>query len=313
MDRKVLEKLKHLFAPVFKFGRWCLKPYIAYLSKHDLKALANFHYRSKHGKNIDWDNPKDLNEKTNWLKFYSDTSMWTELADKYKVRDYVEKKGLGDILVPLYGVWERAEDIDFNALPDEFVLKTNHGSATVMIVPDKSRLDISAARRQINEWLKLEFGRESAEPHYLKIKPLITAEMLLKPSDGRLVDYKIYMADGKVQCICIMSDRVIGGHYNVSVYDEDWNYVPERLGGKHIYDRVPPIPRPASFDRMKQAAEILSVDFPQVRVDFYDIDGKLYFGEMTFSSLGGYTDFLSQEELLRIGNNITLPKKQYID
>ena len=176
-----------------------------------------------------------------------------------------------------------------------------------MIVKDTEELDIVNVRKQLNKWLTLEFGKDTAEPHYLSIRPLIIAEELLKPEFGELVDYKFFMGDGKLLTVLVVSDRVIGKSYRLSTYDENWNYMPQRLAGIHAKDNVKPLPKPETFERMKQTAEILSKDFPQVRVDLYEVNGKLYFGELTFTSQGGYMSYFSESELLRMGQNVTLP------
>lgn len=282
------------------------RKYCAYLRKRNLKKLAGFIYWRTFRKRLNWKNPQNLNEKINWLKFYSDTSLWTQLADKYLVRQYVEKKGLGHTLPQLYGVWENAAAIDFDTLPKQYVLKTNHGCGTNIIVKDAKHVNRKEVVEALNDFLKIKFGRETAEPHYQDIKPLIICEEFLNPKDGVLNDYKLFMADGKLELILVVSDRTKES-YKLSTYDANWNYVPDRLAGIHTQDNVSPIHKPASLDQMVKAAEILSEGFPQVRVDFYDIDGKLYFGEMTFTSQGGYMSYLSKEELLRIGARVTLP------
>lgn len=293
--------------PFVLLRRLFLNKYMKYLQQHDLRSLAGLIYRLNFGHRLNWRSPQNLSEKINWLKFYSDTSKWTELADKYKVREYVASKGLKDILVNLYGVWERAEDIDFSILPKSFVLKTNHACGTVLLVEDKSKIDYKETRDLLNKWLTIKIGLKSAEPHYLGIRPLIIAEQYLKPSIGKLVDYKLYTVSGKTELVMVCSDRKIGVSASISLYDSDWNFCPERLGACHSGDTAVPITKPESFDKMKEYAEILCKDFPFVRMDFYDIDGQIYFGEMTFTPKGGYCSTLSDEESLRIGKQIVLP------
>ena len=176
----------------------------------DPKRLANYYYKHVMGHNINWDNPMDLNEKINWLKFYSDTSIWTELADKYKVRAYVESKGLKDILIPLYGVWEKPENIDFDSLPDSFVLKTNHACGTVMLVEDKSQLNVPEAMNTLRSWLRMRLGIDTVEPHYLGIKPLIMAEKLLKPIGGvkLLIISYLWRMEMSSWCWCVPTGRL---------------------------------------------------------------------------------------------------------
>lgn len=271
--------------------------------------LANFYYKRVMKHNINWQNPQDLNEKINWLKFYSDTEIWTELADKYLVRKYIEDKGFKDILVDLYGVWENPEDIDFDSLPHSFVLKTNHACGTVLIIKDKQQINQEEIKQKLKEWLKLRMGLQTVEPHYLKIKPLIIAEELLEPKNGEIIDYKIFTASGVPELVLVCSDREIGVGCKLSMYDTQWNFTPEKITGIHKKDGVRQIPKPKSFEKMLAISKVLSKGFPQVRVDFYDIDGRLYFGELTFTSQGGYMNYISKEELLRIGRKVILPSK----
>lgn len=283
-----------------------------YLQEHDIQQLAALIYRLNIGCSINWKNPQSLSEKINWMKFNTDTSRWTELADKYKVREYVKSKGLSDILVRLYGVWENADLIDFDTLPKAFVLKTNHACGTVIIVTDKDKVNHNEIRKQLNDWIKIPYGRETAEPHYLKIKPLIIAEEYLKSSNGEgIIDYKLFTVNGKTELVMLCSDRKMGVGASISLYDSNWVFCPDRLGECHSGDNVPPIAKPSNFDEMKKYAEILGRDFPFVRIDFYDIDGRIYFGELTFTPKGGYCSTLTEKESLRIGRQIILPNSIY--
>lgn len=306
MIRKII---KVLFYPLVLLRREYLSKRTARWAEEDPKVLANYLYKKSMGHDIQWDNPQDYNEKINWLKFYSDTTEWTKCADKYLVRSYVEGKGLGHILPKIYGVWSDANDIDFSGLPEKFVLKTNHGCATVLLVKEKLKLNIDEVRIQFNRWLKLQYGKLTAEPHYLSINPRIIAEEYLEPSGGgELVDYKLFMINGKFELALVCSDRKIGVGCKLSMYDKEWNLRPEKLAGAHLADNVTAIPRPETFDEMIRCAEILSSDFPQVRVDFYEVNNRLYFGELTFTSQGGYMNYIAKDELLRLGNKLILPK-----
>ncbi len=279
-----------------------------YLQKHNLRRLAGFIYRQNFGKGLNWKNPQNLSEKINWMKFYSDTSQWTRLADKYLVRKYVEEKGLEKILVKFYGVWNNADEIDFDLLPQSFVIKTNHACGTVLLVNDKSQLDIPEIRKKLNEWLKVVIGIETAEPHYLGIKPLLIAEEYLNAGES-LNDYKLFTVHGETELVMVCSDRVIGKSASIALYDKDWNYRHDLIGECHANDDVTPVSCPKSFEKMKEYARILGKDFPFVRMDFYEVNGKVYFGEMTFTPKGGYCSTLSDKESLRIGKLITLPPK----
>ena len=187
------------------------------------KTLAQHLYKKRLGKRIDWDNPKDLNEKIQWLKFYSDTSEWTRLADKYEVREYVKEKGFGENLVKLYGKWDKAENIDWVSLPDKFVMKVNNGSGDVVVCSDKKKLDINEVSKYFNKMLKRKYGFSTAEPHYLDIPPCIIAEEMLDVSkqpivSSSLIDYKIWCFEGKPECVWACYNRKKGS-VEVATYD----------------------------------------------------------------------------------------------
>lgn len=258
--------------------------------------------------------PHDLNEKINYLKFYGDTSKWPMLSDKYAVRKYIESIGLGDILVKLYGKWDFVEDIDWDALPNRFVMKCNNGSGDVLICKDKSQLDIKATKRYFNKMLHRHFGLASGEPHYALIKPCIIAEELLDSStqpckSSSLVDYKIWCFDGNPHSIWCCYNRK-QYHANVGVYGLDWQYHPEYSVFTHHYQEAKEqLPRPVCLDKMLTIARKLSMEFPEVRVDLYEVNGHVYFGEMTFTSQSGCMDYLSQQYLYETGSLIKLNTK----
>lgn len=260
-------------------------------------------------KRINLDNPKDLNEKINWLKLHSDYQLWSDLADKYKVRDYIKSKGLNDILIPLYGVWNNANEIDFSKLPESFVLKTNHGSGDVEIVRDKESVNFGHIVNKLNKFLQMPYGISSGEPHYLFIKPKIVAEALLIPAENyssSLVDYKIWCFNGKPHHIWACYNRT-KSEVKVETRDLEWNHHPEYSVFNHHYvDGGGRIPKPKNLERMLEIARILSEGFKEVRVDLYNQEGKIYFGEMTFTGNGGYMDFYTNEFLLEMGELIDL-------
>ena len=295
-----------------KFKSMVKLMHYSYLSRHNPQEFADRLYIDATGnKNgINWESPVDLNEKINWMKFYSDTAKWSELADKFAVRKYIEEKGYKQYLVPLLGVWKNADEIDFSKLPDGFVLKTNNGAGTVMVVEDKASINQRKVRAQLNKWLRMSFGLKQAEPHYLRIKPLIIAESLLRDASGissSLVDYKIWCFDGMA-----FGTRVYYNRHcfeaDVEWFDREWNYRPEWSVFTNRYkDGRGKIPKPKNYEKMISFAEDLSKGFPQVRVDLYNIDGQIYFGEMTFSSGGGYMNSYAKEVLLEMGKLTKLP------
>ncbi len=272
----------------------------------DPYAEANRVYRECFGKDIDWNNPKDMMEKIYWLMFNTDTSLWTRCADKYRVREYVENAGLSEMLPKLYGMWERAEDVDFDSLPNQFVLKANNGSGTVEIVRNKSSLDIKKMRRMMKEWLAYTYGYNGAQMFYTKIKPCIIAEELHPTIDNKsLVDYKIWCFNGKPESVWVAYDRKKVGAVKMALFDLDWNPLPQNLKSTphYIYEPNDVIPRPDSLDEMLAACRKLTKPFREVRADFYDVNGKAYFGELTF--LSGY-GFYTKDYYDYLGSKICL-------
>lgn len=305
---RIYKQLRHQLSPLrraYEQLLGCISP----------RKLADLRFRRMYGRPLDWDNPRDINEKINWLKFNSDTSLWTELADKYRVRNYVEKCGLGETLVNLYGKWDRVEDIDWESLPSRFIMKTNNGSGDVLICRDKSTLDTIFWTKEFSKLLKNKFGYQMAEPHYNKIPPCIIAEELLDAGTqpiptSSLIDYKIWSFDGKPAYIWTCHNRT---HHSVEVmtYDLDWNAHPEySVPTSHYLLSQVRIPRPECLDRMLEVAAVLSRGFPQVRVDLYEVSGKIYFGELTFASAAGFNDFYTKEFLEILGSHVKLKTQE---
>lgn len=261
-----------------------------------------------------FESPVDLNEKINWLKFFGDTSKWADLADKYKVRDYVTSLGLSDILVKLYGRWDKACNIDWDSLPNQFVLKVNNGCGDILICKDKNRLDKKSIVRMYDKLLSKKYGDVSGEPHYAKIEPCIIVEELLdiskqSISTSSLIDYKIWCLNGKPYCVWCAWNRDKNGA-DTGVYDLDWNYHPEwSIFSNHYRQGKLLLPKPKLFNQMLDIASKLSSDFPILRVDLYEVNGKIYFGELTFTSLGGFMDYLTPQVLLDMGNKVDLNNK----
>lgn len=273
------------------------------------------YYRTFH-KRLDLKNPKTLNEKIQWLKLYGDTSQWPLLADKYRVREYVEQKGLGDILVKLYGHWDHIEDVEWDKLPNQFVLKVNNGCGDILICKDKTKLDIPTINKVYGNLLKKKFGVELGELHYQKIKPCIIVEELLDASkqnvvSSSLVDYKVWCLDGKPAYIFVYMDRQ-GCSAHSMVYDLDWNPHPEYMTDSKRYDIIKiTIPRPLYLDKMLEVAEKLSAGNPQMRVDLYEVNGNIYFGELTMTAASGLMNHFTDEFLLKMGLMVHTPEAAY--
>ena len=281
--------------------------YYDWVGKRNPKRLCEIRFREFFERDINWEYPQDINEKINWLKFNSDTSEWSRLADKYAVREYVIGKGYGENLAKLYGKWDDACQIDWDSLPSQFVLKLNNGSGDAIICKDKNKIDRRHIADYFNHKIKKGFGYVSAEPHYLAITPCIIAEELLDVTKQQiktssLIDYKIWCFNGKPDCIWACYDRNKES-VKVAIYDLDWKCHPEYSVYTSYYQKADKlIPRPKSLDRMVRMAASLSEGFPQVRVDLYEVDNKPYFGEMTFTSSMGYMDFYTPEFLLYLGS-----------
>ena len=271
------------------------------------------------GAKIDLNNPKDLNEKINYLKFHSDLDEWASLADKYAVREYVIKRGLGDILIPLYGKYDTPRDLinDWDGLPKSFVVKANHGCGEIKLIKDKTKEDLQRLEQEAMGWLRERFGRDTNERHYLRIKPcLIVEQLLVDPSvesfSRSLVDYNIWCFEGKPYCIFVAVDRdleKIEGEHHVffDVYDNQWNRIEGAMTGKTpLPERI--LPKPKNMERLLECASILSKGHKQMRVDLYDIEGRVYFGELTMTSQGGYMDYFTKDFLLMLGSQFDVIK-----
>lgn len=274
--------------------------------------MARKRFKIYFGRDINYETPTDLNEKITWLSLYTDTSEWIKLADKYAVRKYVEDCGCGDSLVKLYGKWDTSEDIEWDILPESFVLKTNNGSGTVLIVRDKKSLNISETTKNLTKWMKNPVGLETTEFHYTYIKPCIIAEELLYQNEEEmkisttLIDYKIWCFNGVPYCCWACTNRENGGA-DVASFDLDWNYHPEHsIFNSHYRKQNPTIKKPENFNKMLDIAKKLSAGFPILRVDLYNIDGKIYFGELTFTTLGGIMNFYTPDYLFEMGSLVDL-------
>lgn len=266
------------------------------LYEKDPKKAADAMYHKIYGQHMNLDNPENLIEKITWLSLNTDTSLWTLCADKYRMRSYVESKGLGQYLPECYGFWESSDDIDFSKLPNQFVFKANNGCATVMIVRDKGKLNEIKVKKQMKNWLKRPFGYMGAQKHYLSIKPGILAEELLtqtkelnKVSPDSMVDFKIWCINGKPESVLVVYDRN-NEHYKLALYDINWKAIPESLNENwcNLQKSTPTLQKPKHLDEMIRIATTLSKDFKEVRVDFYESDDKPIIGELTFTTGYGY-------------------------
>lgn len=282
MNNRIRKNIFNLIEDIINY------PIYVYGRNHQ-KWLANYIYRRCFGRNINWEYPTGFNEKIRWMQFNSDTSKWTLLADKYAVRQYLVEKGYNNILVPLLGKWSKANDIDFDTLPNSFVLKTNHGYGEVIVIKDKNTIDKKSVCEKIQSYLTTPFGYETVEPHYLKITPCIIAEEYL-PNENNfsnsILDFKFYCFGGQpVNCGVYYNRNPKTHETQCSFYDMDWNLHREWQNPCKKTLSLE-IPQPHNFEYMKQLCYELCKDFPFVRLDLYESNGKVYFGEFTFTPAG---------------------------
>lgn len=274
------------------------------------KLYLSLLYRTKLGKKLDWQNPKTFNEKLQWLKVYDRRPEYTIYVDKFAVRDYVAKVIGEEYLIPLIGVWDSIEEIDFAKLPDCFVLKCNHDSGRVCICKDKSTFDITFAKNKLKRSLEKDYYIKGREWPYKNVQRKIIAERYMiddSTSDGGLKDYKFMCFNGRVECSLVCTDRFNDSGLRITWFDRNWNVLPfERPKHPSIKEGLP---KPKCYDEMICLAEKLSKNIPFVRVDFYEIKGKVYFGELTFYPGSGFEEFTPRSADEWLGSFIELPNK----
>jgi hypothetical protein len=261
-------------------------------------------------KELDFENPQTFNEKLQWLKLYDRKPEYTMMVDKYKVRDYIAEKLGEEYLIPLLGVWDDPDDIDFDALPNQFVLKCNHNSGTGMcICKNKSKLDIKKVKKELKKGLKENYYLTGREWPYKDVPRKVIAEKYMKDNSAteELTDYKLMCFDGKVKCSFVCSERFSKSGLKVTFYDTDWKVMPFE---RHYPKSRNPIKKPYGYEKMVELAEKLSKNIPFVRVDFYEINGKIYFGELTFFPGTGLEEFTPFDWDKTLGSWIKLPNKR---
>lgn len=257
-------------------------------------------FRIKMGYKLDLKNPKTFNEKLQWLKLHDRNPLYTTLVDKYEVRQYIEDTIGKEYLIPLLGVWDRFEDIDFEQLPEQFVLKCTHDSGGIVICKDKSKLNLKKAKKKINTSLKKNFYWAFREWPYKNVKPRIIAEKYMVDESGtELKDYKIFCFDGKPKALFVATDRSIH-ETKFDFFDIDFNHLPFMQHYPNNTERE--ITKPKGLEKMLVLAEKLTQDFKHCRADFYDINGQVYFGELTFSHFSGFEHFKPKEWDYKFGD-----------
>lgn len=284
------------------------KGYISYISD---KTYIKWLYRRRTGKNLNINNPQTFNEKLQYLKLHDRNPLYTKLADKYEVRKYVAEKIGHEYLIPLLGVWNNTEEINWDSLPSQFVLKCTHDSGGVIICKDKSKFDIEKAKKKLNKLLSTDYYLAGREWQYKNIKRKIIAEKyMVDVETNDLRDYKFMCINGKPIYMFIISGRSSDVHSDY--YDLNFNRAPfyqQRGLTSHTSDKTLP-EKPKNFHKMIELAKKLSADIPQVRVDFYEVDGHVYFGELTFFDGSGFNDFIPEKYNKILGDLLNLPTKE---
>lgn len=285
------------------------KPWVSKLFSDERYLKIKFHL--KMGKKLNLENPQTFNEKLQWLKLYNRKDEYTMMADKYAVRDYIADKIGEEYLIPLLGVWDSANDIDFDALPKQFVLKCTHNSGKGMcICKDKSKLDIDKVRKELNDGLKEEYFYSGREWCYKNIKPRIVAEKYMEDESGELKDYKFMCFNGKAKCCFVCSERFSEDGLRITIYDNEWNKMP--FCRVKTPPTTTPLVKPKNYEAMIELAEVLAQNIPFSRIDFYEINNKIYFGEITFFPNSGMTGFYPEEWDYTLGSWIELPMQKEI-
>lgn len=263
-----------------------------------LKYFYIFH------KKLDLKSPETFNEKLQWLKLYNRNPLYTQLADKFLVRNYVEKKIGKKYLIPLLGVWKNFSEINFDKFPQEFVLKPNHTSGDVFICRNKADIDYKELEKLISYWLRRDYYKLHREWPYKDVKRKIIAETLLKTEDNKsLIDYKFFCFNGVPKIMFVATDRGIDTKFDF--FDMDFNHL-DLINGYPNAKQI--INKPKNFEKMKILATKLSKDIPHVRVDFYEVNGKVYFGEMTFFHWSGFVKFEPEEWDYKLGKMLDLSR-----
>lgn len=250
------------------------------------KAYLCIQYRCLCGKPMNWVNPITFNEKLQWLKVHDHNYEYVKMVDKYEAKKYVASIIGEEYIIPTLAVWEHVDDIDWESLPNQFVLKCTHDSGGIVVCRDKSNFDRDAAIKKLKDSIKVKFYYSTREWPYKHVKPRVIAEKYMEDSSGELTDYKYFCFDGVPKAIFIASDRLDPiEETKFDFFDMNFNHLDFRGGHPNA---TKPIVKPKGFEHMKELASKLSQNIPHVRVDFYEIDGRVYFGELTFFHWGGW-------------------------
>ena len=280
-----------------------------YHSMPDEKFLKRM-FKAHIGKELNLDNPQTFNEKLQWLKLYDRKPEYTTMVDKYEVKEYISKKIGEEYIIPTLGVWDKFDDIDFDSLPKQFVLKCTHDSGGLVICKNKATFNKDAAQKKINKCLKRNYFWNNREYPYKNVKPRIIAEQYLEDdlsSKQGLTDYKFFCFNGEPKFLYVSSGLENHKTAHISFLTLDWEFAPFQRSDYAPLDKLPP--KPTNFDKMLETSSILSQNIPFVRVDLYEVNKTIRFSELTFSPCSGYMPFIDSKYDEILGDLLVLPKK----
>lgn len=302
MNRYIRMVKQFVLDPKVRFGYLTSAGFYNHMSDEEYLSRK---YQLYFGQKLDLQNPKTFNEKLQWLKLYNRKPEYTMMVDKYKVREYIAQELGEEYLIPLLGVWDNPDEIDFDALPNQFVLKCNHNSGLGMcICKDKSKLDIPKVKAELRKGLKQDYYLTGREWPYKDVPRKIIAEKYMSNDNGEdLNDYKLMCFNGKVKATFVCSDRFSNDGLKVTFYDTTWTRMPFE---RHYPAAKEDINKPRSYEDMVALAEKLAQKIPFVRVDFYEVKGKPYFGELTFFPGSGFEEFNPEQWDKTLGDWIEL-------
>lgn len=275
----------------------------------DDEAYLKRKYRACMGKELNLGSPQTFNEKLQWLKLHDRKPEYTTMVDKYAVKRYVADIIGEEYIIPTLGVWNHFDEIDFDKLPNQFVLKCTHDSGGIVICKDKNKLDLKSAKKKIEKSLKQNYYWSGREWPYKDVKPRIIAEEYMIDESGyELKDYKFFCFNGEPKMMFIATDR--GSDTKFDFYDMEFNHLPFTNGHPNANKQIK---KPKNYSTMLALSAKLSFGIPHVRVDFYNINGKIYFGELTFFHWSGLVPFEPEEWDYKLGSWLKLPERKFFE
>lgn len=299
-----MRRINYLLHPVQLFSKIVQRVFLRISAKKRIEDI----WKRTMDYQLDLDNPKTFNEKIQWIKLYHRNPMYTRLADKYLVKEWVRDTIGEQYVIPNYGVYRSFDEINFNELPNQFVLKCNHDCGSVIVCTDKSKFDKDKARSILEKGLGRDFSKLYEEWGYKNIPRRIIAEKYMKEGDGiGITDYKFFCFNGEPKFLYVSYGLSDWRTASINYLNIDWTPAPFHRPDFSEFSTLPP--KPDKFDDMVRVSRILSKDFSMVRVDLYQIDGQVYVSEMTFTPGAGFDKFEPQEWDRKIGDMFSLPPK----